>query len=183
MILNLFKSFNLDLVYPNDILTFMDSHGQSSHQNSNSGVTGTNETTTGGLGPLSEVMKPIIEKLGLSIVQKYYCQILELIIDNCLDEFYDLPVFLLHFCISFSDSIRTKSGIQDSALMFCILPPDIPEQRLEEKVVRETFCLSRHFKNYEHILLQIIKDRDTPNPELLKTFNAFLSLHSLQTNF
>ena len=76
-ILNLFKSYYLNLIYPSELITF-----QGGVNSDSSGATGCNETGTGGLGSFKTVIYPIVQKIVVHIFSKHYFQLIELIIDD-----------------------------------------------------------------------------------------------------
>ena len=94
--MNIIKSYYIDMVYPDEILQFQS--GIASKNDPNSFVKGSvNEAGTRGTGSLKQVIKAVIGKVCLHIIQKHYFRLCELIIDNTLDDLYMLPVYLLQF--------------------------------------------------------------------------------------
>jgi len=82
------------MVYPDEILQFQS--GIASKNDPTSFIKGSvNEAGTRGTGSLKQVIKPVISRVCMHILQKYYFRLSEFIIDNTLDDLYMLPVYLL----------------------------------------------------------------------------------------
>lgn len=95
-IMNIIKSYYIDMVYPDEILQFQS--GIASKNDPNSFIKGSvNDAGTRGTGSLKQVIKSVISKVCMHILRRYYFRLTELIIDNTLDDLYMLPVYLLQF--------------------------------------------------------------------------------------
>ena len=90
------------MIYPNEVITFQ---GGKSYKNDTSGACGSSEMGTRGLGPVKQVIYPVIEKVAVHILNHHYYDLIQLIIDNCLDNFYTMPVFLLKFAFDYQKNI------------------------------------------------------------------------------
>jgi hypothetical protein len=92
VIQNFAKSYYLNKLYPTDLITFQ---GQGSLDQIYSA--GSNETSTGGVGDVKLILYPIFQKLAVKILNKDYFELVETVVDNGLQDFYMLPVYLLQF--------------------------------------------------------------------------------------
>ena len=149
VIQNLFKSYFTDMIYPNDVITFQ---GGSIHKNDTTGACGSNEMGSRGLGPIHLVIGPVIQRVAVHIM-KHYVDMVQLIIDNCLDDFYMLPVFLLRYAYEYSQDLPSNTKV-------CILPSPTDEPRSGD------FLLDRHLSTYETILMEILRQKDTTPHEV-----------------
>ena len=131
------------MVYPNDVITFQ---GGSIHKNDTSGACGSNEMGSRGLGPIHQVIEPVVQRVAVHILNNYV-EMVKIIIDNCLDDFYMLPVFLMRYAFEYSETLPPSA-------VFCIIPPSIDRTTPNLPI---QFGLSRHLATYEQILMQILK--------------------------
>ena len=105
-----------------------------------------------GLGPIHLVIGPVIQRVAVHIM-KHYVNMVQLIIDNCLDDFYMLPVFLLRYAYEYGQGLSSNTKI-------CILPSSSDEPRSGD------FLLDRHLSTYENILMEILRQKDTTPHEV-----------------
>jgi len=89
---NLLKSFFLNKIYPTEVVTFLGHIFHEQHHN-----LGSNETGSNGLGQINRILFPVVQKLVVHIFATDYYALVETIVDNNLDDFYMLPVYLLQF--------------------------------------------------------------------------------------
>lgn len=94
-LLNIFKTYALDVIYPNEIDEIHATGSATGADHSSSAATTMFEIGTGGLGSVRTVIRPVIHKVCVHVLHKIYFQLVELIIDHGLYQFYMLPVFIL----------------------------------------------------------------------------------------
>ena len=102
-------------------------------------------------------------RLSVTIFQKYYVELVQFIIDNRLEDYYQLPVYLLQF--AFQQKQKEQNGLMlpDGTTSYCILPNLVSEDQSHNLALAEFFDISQHAKIYEHLLLEIFNMTDSYN--------------------
>ena len=132
-LLNIFKSYALDVIYPNEIDDIHANGSATAQDRIDSADAAAFEIGTGGLGSVRTVIRPVIHKVCVHVLHKIYFQLVELIIDHGLHEFYMLPVYILQYLFEYKAEKTRDSIVSPQAVEFCIIPPEIDKSSAENR--------------------------------------------------
>lgn len=97
-------------------------------------------------------MFPVISKLAVNVFLKHYYDLVETIIDNNLDDFFMVPVYLLQFAYAHKQSFVYGLPIEHELVEFCIFPPSLTVAERKDPSTVDFFSLYSNLINYEQML-------------------------------
>lgn len=180
-LLNLFKTYALDVIFPNEIDEIHANGSATAEDRVNVTDTAMFEIGTGGLGSVSTVIRPVIHKVCVHVLQKVYHQLVEMIIDHGLHDFYMLPVYILQYFFEYKAKKMRDSVVPPESVEFCIIPPEVDKNSPENRAkLASIFNIAKQAQNYEQMLFQIFGMKDITEEERLSAMKAFIAIHCIQ---
>ena len=85
----------------------------------------------------------------------------QFIIDNRLEDYYQLPVYLMQFAFQQKQKEQSGLNLADGAISYCILPNLVSEEQSHNLALSEFFDISQHAKIYEELVLEIFDRTDS----------------------